>query len=157
MQGEGLEWGEGYRGLGRDAIAAILLGQMAQAVDEHSIGSPCSVRLTGATSLIDTICRPSSAFRSGDRSVGNPAVGRRRYWLRKHLMSGSPSSRVIEPTLFSCILLAKFVGKGGSRQICVQKSTQGNRKHLFCHTWRRRNCNDRVCCPKVQCHEAARW
>jgi putative transposase len=35
MQAEGLEWGEGYRGLGRDAIAAILHGQMAQAVDAH--------------------------------------------------------------------------------------------------------------------------
>jgi putative transposase len=35
MQAQGLEWGEGYRGLGREAIAAILQGQMAQAVDEH--------------------------------------------------------------------------------------------------------------------------
>ena len=35
MQAQGLEWGEGYRGLGREAIAAILQGQMAQAVDQH--------------------------------------------------------------------------------------------------------------------------
>src|ERR1700752_427795 len=35
MQAQGLEWGEGYRGLGRDAIAAILRGQMERAVDEH--------------------------------------------------------------------------------------------------------------------------
>src|SRR5215470_10573461 len=35
MQAEGLEWGEGYRGLGREAIAAILQGQMTQAIDEH--------------------------------------------------------------------------------------------------------------------------
>ena len=35
MQAQGLEWGEGYRGLGRGAIAAILQGQMRQAVDEH--------------------------------------------------------------------------------------------------------------------------
>ena len=35
MQAQGLEWGEGYRGLGREAIAAILQGQMAQAIDEH--------------------------------------------------------------------------------------------------------------------------
>ncbi len=35
MRAQGLEWGEGYRGLGREAIAAILQGQMAQAVDEH--------------------------------------------------------------------------------------------------------------------------
>jgi hypothetical protein len=32
MQAQGLEWGEGYRGLGREAIAAILQGQMAQAI-----------------------------------------------------------------------------------------------------------------------------
>jgi putative transposase len=35
MQADGLEWGEGYRGLGREAIAAVLQGQMAQAIDEH--------------------------------------------------------------------------------------------------------------------------
>jgi putative transposase len=35
MQGQGLEWGEGYRGLGRRALAAILAGQMGQAIDEH--------------------------------------------------------------------------------------------------------------------------
>ena len=35
MQAEGLEWGEGYRGLGREAIAAILQGQMTQAIDAH--------------------------------------------------------------------------------------------------------------------------
>ena len=28
MQAQGLEWGEGYRALGREAIAAILRGQM---------------------------------------------------------------------------------------------------------------------------------
>jgi putative transposase len=35
MQAQGLEWGEGYRALGRDAIAGIVQGQMAQAIDEH--------------------------------------------------------------------------------------------------------------------------
>ena len=35
MQAQGLEWGDGYRSLGREAIAAILQGQMAQAVDQH--------------------------------------------------------------------------------------------------------------------------
>jgi transposase-like protein len=35
MQAQGLEWGEGYRGLGREAIVAILQGQMAQAIDQH--------------------------------------------------------------------------------------------------------------------------
>jgi transposase-like protein len=35
MQAQGLEWGEGYRDLGRDAIAGILEGRMAEAVDEH--------------------------------------------------------------------------------------------------------------------------
>jgi transposase-like protein len=35
MQAQGLEWGEGYRGLGREVIAAILQGQMAQAIDQH--------------------------------------------------------------------------------------------------------------------------
>src|SRR5260370_39783836 len=35
MQAQGLDWGEGYRGLRRAAIAAILQGQMAQAIDQH--------------------------------------------------------------------------------------------------------------------------
>jgi putative transposase len=35
MQAQGLEWGEGYRGLGREAIAAILRGQMLEAIDAH--------------------------------------------------------------------------------------------------------------------------
>jgi putative transposase len=35
MRAQGLEWGEGYRGLGRAAIAAILAGQMGHAIDEH--------------------------------------------------------------------------------------------------------------------------
>lgn len=35
MQAQGLDWGEGYRSLGRDAIAAILQGQMGQAIDDH--------------------------------------------------------------------------------------------------------------------------
>src|SRR5437899_9188499 len=35
MQAQGLEWGEGYRALGRQAIAEILQGQMAQSVDAH--------------------------------------------------------------------------------------------------------------------------
>lgn len=35
MQAQGLEWGEGYRGLGRQAIAAILQGRMSEAIDGH--------------------------------------------------------------------------------------------------------------------------
>jgi transposase-like protein len=35
MQAQGLEWGEGYRGLGRQALVRILAGQMGQAIDEH--------------------------------------------------------------------------------------------------------------------------
>jgi putative transposase len=33
MQADGLEWGEGYRPLGRQALAAIIEGRMAEAVD----------------------------------------------------------------------------------------------------------------------------
>ena len=35
MQGQGLEWGESYRPLGRQAIAAILTGRMVEAIDDH--------------------------------------------------------------------------------------------------------------------------
>lgn len=33
MQGQGLDWGEGYRPLGRQALATIIEGQMSEAVD----------------------------------------------------------------------------------------------------------------------------
>ena len=33
MQDDGLEWGEGYRPLGRPALAEIIQGRMAEAVD----------------------------------------------------------------------------------------------------------------------------
>ena len=33
MQADGLEWGEGYRSLGRQALAEIIQGRMAEAVD----------------------------------------------------------------------------------------------------------------------------
>ena len=33
MQADGLEWGEGYRPLGREALAEIIQGRMAEAVD----------------------------------------------------------------------------------------------------------------------------
>ena len=35
MQAQGLEWGDGYRAFGREAIGAILRRQMDQAIDEH--------------------------------------------------------------------------------------------------------------------------
>lgn len=35
MQGQGLEWGESYRPLGRDALCDILQGQMAGSIDAH--------------------------------------------------------------------------------------------------------------------------
>jgi hypothetical protein len=35
MQADGLEWGEGYRPLGRQAIAEIIEDQMAAAVDRY--------------------------------------------------------------------------------------------------------------------------
>ena len=33
MQADGLEWGEGYRPLGRAALAEIIQGRMAEAID----------------------------------------------------------------------------------------------------------------------------
>ena len=35
MQADGLDWGEGYRPLGRQALEEIIEGQMAAAVDRH--------------------------------------------------------------------------------------------------------------------------
>ena len=35
MQAEGLEWSEGYREAGRDALTEIIEGRMSEAVDRH--------------------------------------------------------------------------------------------------------------------------
>ena len=35
MQADGLEWGEGYRPLGRQALAEVIEDQMAAAVDRY--------------------------------------------------------------------------------------------------------------------------
>ncbi len=35
MQAEGLEWGEGYRPLGRQALEGVIEDQMAAAVDRY--------------------------------------------------------------------------------------------------------------------------
>jgi hypothetical protein len=52
MRAQGLEWGEGYLGLGREAIAAILQGQIAQAIDGISIGCSGRKRPTGTQPLL---------------------------------------------------------------------------------------------------------
>ena len=49
MQADGLEWGEGYRPLGRQALTEIIQGRMAEAVDHWPTASTASLRATGAT------------------------------------------------------------------------------------------------------------
>ena len=45
MRADGLEWGEGYRPLGRQALAEIIQGRMAEAVDDwqdmSNLAGPC--------------------------------------------------------------------------------------------------------------------
>ena len=56
MRADGLEWGEGYRPLGRQALAEIIQGRMAEAVDDWptvSMAAPCA---TDATAAIRVIC-----------------------------------------------------------------------------------------------------
>ena len=57
MRSQGLEWGDGYRALGREAIGAILRYQMDQTIDEHL--DRMAARLTSptaATAPIRVIC-----------------------------------------------------------------------------------------------------
>jgi hypothetical protein len=56
MQGQGLEWDEGYRGLGRQEIAAILTGQMGKRSTITLSGWRCSTGPTGAMARIGGIC-----------------------------------------------------------------------------------------------------
>jgi hypothetical protein len=57
MQAEGLEWGEGYRPLGRQALAEVIEDQMGMAVDRpiSTISRP-TTHLTGATGTTRAIC-----------------------------------------------------------------------------------------------------
>ena len=88
MQAQGREWGEGYRGLGRAAIAAILAGQMAQSVDDHldrMAALDQAERRNGSyrrhllTELLTVRVRrspPSRNHRGRARNVGNFGPGR---------------------------------------------------------------------------------
>jgi len=58
MQADGLEWGEGFRPLGRQAVAEIIEGQMAEAVDAHL-----------------------------DRLAGQDSADRRNGYYRRHLLT----------------------------------------------------------------------
>ena len=56
MQADGLDWGEGYRPLGRQALAGIIEGRMAEG---SATGSTISMRApcaTGATAAIPVTC-----------------------------------------------------------------------------------------------------
>ena len=74
MQADGLERGEDYRRLGRDAIAAILQGQMAHAIDEH----------LGRMALLDEADRRNRCYRRhlltelGDIELAAPRTRRLR-------------------------------------------------------------------------------
>lgn len=50
MQADGLEWGEGYRPAGRRALAEIIEGRMAEAVDGRLDGSAVRDRRNGSYS-----------------------------------------------------------------------------------------------------------
>ena len=66
MQAQGLEWGEGYRGLGREAIAVILAGQMDRWWQRAVGGPACGFRRCRPGIPIDVghLFRSKSAGRS---------------------------------------------------------------------------------------------
>ena len=56
MRADGLEWGEGYRPLGRQALAEIIQGRMAEAVETGSTVSMVAPCATDAPAAIRVIC-----------------------------------------------------------------------------------------------------
>ena len=57
MQAKGLEWDEGYRPLGRQAVAAIIEEQMAASIATSPNPRPTTaLRPTGATGTTNAIC-----------------------------------------------------------------------------------------------------
>ena len=56
MQAEEVEWGEDYRGAARQALAELLEGRMAGAIDRHLQAWPNVARPTGATAATDAGC-----------------------------------------------------------------------------------------------------
>jgi hypothetical protein len=55
MQADGLDWGEGYRPLGRQALEEIIEDQMAAASTAISISSKLTMLPIAATDTIDGI------------------------------------------------------------------------------------------------------
>jgi hypothetical protein len=56
IQGQGQEWGEGYRALGRDAIAAFCKSRWRSRLTNILIPWPHSTRPTVATAATGAIC-----------------------------------------------------------------------------------------------------
>ena len=105
MQGQGLEWGEGYRGLGRDAIAAILQSQMAQAVDDH----------LDRMALLDEVDRRNGSYRRhlltelGDIELAVPRT--RRFAPIAVVRAYARRPEQIDRMILSCFVLGLSVRK----------------------------------------------
>ena len=56
MRADGLAWGEGYRPLGRQALAEIIQGRMAEAVDDWLDSLDGSAMRDRRTAAIRVIC-----------------------------------------------------------------------------------------------------
>ena len=99
MQAQGLEWGEGYRGLGREAIAAILHSQMAQAVDEH----------LARMAVLDAADRRNGSYRRhllselGDIALSVPRT--RRFAPLAVLRAYSRRPQAVDRMILACFVL----------------------------------------------------
>jgi len=56
MSAAGVEWGEGYRAAGRQALREVIEGRMRAAVDQHLEAMAGGVRPTGATARSGARC-----------------------------------------------------------------------------------------------------
>jgi putative transposase len=107
MQGQGLEWGEGYRGLGRQAIAAILAGQMGHAIDEH----------LDRMAVLDQADRRNGSYRRhlltelGDIELAVPRT--RRFTPRAVLRAYARRPEPVDRMILACFVLGLSTRKVG--------------------------------------------
>ena len=122
MQAQGLEWGEGYRGLGRKAIAAILRGQMGHAIDDH-------LDRMGALDLAD---RRNGSYRRhlltelGDIELAVPRT--RRFAPIAVLRAYARRAEQLDRMILACFVLGLSVRKVGEALLPILGGRSARRR-----------------------------
>jgi transposase-like protein len=113
MQADGLDWGEGYRPLGRQALAEIIEAEMAAAVDRHLE----SLEAEDAADRRNGCYRRGLLTELGDIELSVPRT--RRYCPTEVVRAYARRSPEIDRTILSGFVLGLSTRKLGEVLLCL--------------------------------------